>query len=129
MTNYDINQRSMFAAYHIRTGSIDGVKLLSILSFGMSINFERGFSRNIPHMHRNVIECFRLTVDTALEEEIKHQVPLDSIEYENMFLTLKLSKNERNRNNIAIPLTVSYDMGWSKGLLNESTSLYPVVTF
>ena len=71
MINYDINLRTIFAAYHCGTGSLDVVKMLSMLGCNINLNFERSFSRNMPSIHKKIIVCSNRIIEKALRDEIK----------------------------------------------------------
>ena len=66
MINYDINLRSMFAAYHCGTGSLDIIKMLSMLGCNINLNFERSFPRNMPSIHNKILDCSNRIIDKAL---------------------------------------------------------------
>ena len=53
MINYDMNLRSMFTADHCGTGSLDIIKVLSMLGCDINMNFERSFSRNMLYTKRS----------------------------------------------------------------------------
>ena len=52
MIQYDINLRSMFVAYHIGTGGLDLVKMLSMIGCGVGLSYERSFPINMSYIHQ-----------------------------------------------------------------------------
>ena len=120
MTNYDINLRTMFAAYHCGTGSLDVVKMLSMLGCNINLNFERSFSRNMPFIHKKILDCSNRIIDRALREEIEATIDEtfeegdESSEKQTIYNEIMRTKNGEMNTNNPVKLTVSYDMGWSK---------------
>ena len=105
----------------IGTGGSDVGKLMTMMGVTGGRSFKRSFYRSATFVQKKILKRCRVIVNTALREEINltiedlYEDNMNEEELSNIMEKITNGELETMNNQLqAIPLAVSYDMGWQK---------------